>query len=46
LQKNQREDVVLYFETMADVLEEKLINRIDITQVANTPVLILENSNQ
>jgi len=46
LQKNKREDVVLYFNTMADVLEEKLISRIDITQVAYAPILILENSDQ
>jgi len=30
LQKNVREDVVLYFETMADVLEEKLLRYIDL----------------
>ena len=31
LQKNQRDDVILYFETMADALEEKLISCIDIS---------------
>ncbi|HJW17210.1 MAG TPA: hypothetical protein VJ499_08815 [Flavisolibacter sp.] len=30
LQKNRREDVILYFETMADVLEERLISTIEI----------------
>lgn len=30
LQKNVREDVVLYFETMASVLEEKLLHYIDV----------------
>jgi hypothetical protein len=35
LQKNQREDVILYFETMAEVLEEKLISSIEIPMVAN-----------
>src|SRR6476620_2194214 len=38
LKKNERKDVILYFETMADMLEEKLISRIDITQVANAPI--------
>ncbi len=32
LQKNLREDVVLYFETMADVLQEKLLCCIDLPQ--------------
>ena len=31
LQKNLRDDVILYFETMADALEEKLISHIDIS---------------
>jgi len=44
LQKNKRDDVILYFETMADVLEEKLISRIDITQLANAPIPVLENN--
>ena len=30
LQKNVREDVILYFETFADLLEEQLLRRIDI----------------
>ena len=30
LKKNVREDVIIYFETFANVLEEKLINNIDI----------------
>ena len=33
LQKNAREDVILYFETMADVLEEKLLPYIDLPDV-------------
>jgi hypothetical protein len=33
LQKNKREDVVLYFETMAHVLEEKLISSIEIPKL-------------
>jgi len=32
LQKNVREDVVLYFETMADLLEERLLDSIDIRE--------------
>ena len=30
LQKNQREDVILYFETMADLLEERLLQYIEL----------------
>ncbi|HEX2607036.1 MAG TPA: hypothetical protein VHK91_06635 [Flavisolibacter sp.] len=30
LRKNVREDVILYFETMADVLEERLLHYIDL----------------
>jgi hypothetical protein len=33
LQKNVREDVILYFETMADVLEEKLLQVIDLPSI-------------
>jgi len=33
LQKNVREDVMLYFETMADVLEEKLLHYIDLPRL-------------
>lgn len=46
LQKNKREDVILYFETMADVLEEKLISAIDIPEVTKPLFPVLENSNQ
>ncbi|MBD0350068.1 MAG: hypothetical protein ICV65_02820 [Flavisolibacter sp.] len=30
LQKNVRDDVILYFETFADLLEEKLLQQIDV----------------
>ena len=30
LKKNVREDVIVYFETFADLLEEKLIQAVDI----------------
>jgi len=30
LKKNKREDVILYFETFADMLEEKLLAQINI----------------
>jgi hypothetical protein len=30
LKKNVREDVIVYFETMADVLEEKLLSKIEL----------------
>ncbi len=33
LQKNVREDVVLYFETMADVLQEKLLQHIELPEL-------------
>jgi hypothetical protein len=33
LQKNVREDVILYFETMADVLEEKLLQVIELPSI-------------
>jgi hypothetical protein len=43
LQKNVREDVILYFETMADVLEEKLLRFIELpnpdTNLAETCLL-------
>jgi hypothetical protein len=43
LQKNQKEDVILYFETMADVLEEKLLRCIELpnfdTNLAETSLL-------
>jgi hypothetical protein len=40
LQKNQREDVILYFETMAELLEEKLISRIEIPRFANVSLQV------
>ena len=36
LKKNSREDVILYFETLADLLEEKLLQHIEIPIVAAT----------
>lgn len=36
LRRNVREDVILYFETFADLLEEKLINTINIPESAYT----------
>lgn len=33
LKRNSREDVIIYFETYAGILEEKLISRIDISAV-------------
>jgi hypothetical protein len=33
LQKNVREDVALYFETMADVLQEKLLQHIELPEL-------------
>lgn len=41
LKKNLREDVILYFETFADLLEEKLILSIDldIEELAQRPVV-------
>ena len=33
LQKNVREDVILYFETMAAMLEEKLLTHIDLPPI-------------
>jgi len=41
LQKNVREDVIVYFETMADVLEEKLLRYIDLPMV-EAPLLSIE----
>jgi len=42
LQRNVREDVIVYFETYADVLEEKLINKIPISfdELLQQPVLV------
>jgi hypothetical protein len=39
LQKNVREDVVLYFETMADLLEERLLSSIEIPRMDFADVL-------
>jgi hypothetical protein len=36
LKKNSREDVILYFETFADMLEEKLLAKIDILHLFET----------
>ncbi|HYC28203.1 MAG TPA: hypothetical protein VEB42_05290, partial [Chitinophagaceae bacterium] len=33
LKKNQREDVITYFETYANMLEEKLVNSIPLPKV-------------
>lgn len=41
LQKNVREDVIVYFETMADMLEEKLLRYIDLPMV-EAPLLSIE----
>ncbi|HEU4472224.1 MAG TPA: hypothetical protein VFR58_14125 [Flavisolibacter sp.] len=37
LKKNVREDVILYFETMADLLEEKLLRYIPLPEMAPLP---------
>lgn len=42
LQKNVREDVILYFETMADVLEEELLLLIDLPQLEQHPEKVEE----
>ncbi|RYG03943.1 MAG: hypothetical protein EOO02_07280 [Chitinophagaceae bacterium] len=39
LKRNQRDDVVVYFETFANMLEEKLINSIDIQIPQQIPEL-------
>jgi hypothetical protein len=41
LRRNEREDVVLYFETFATLLEELLVPRIDISSA-----LVLQNSHE
>lgn len=38
LRKNVREDVIAYFETFADSLEERLLRRIDLPEAVATPV--------
>lgn len=41
LKRNSREDVIIYFETYAGILEEKLISRIDISAVmSEQPMLV------
>jgi hypothetical protein len=44
LQKNNRDDVIVYFETMADMLEQKLLFHISLPEMAtsNLPVPVLE----
>jgi hypothetical protein len=37
LKRNVREDVILYFETYANVLEEALLSRVDISQIFVQP---------
>ena len=39
LKRNVREDVIIYFETMADMLEEELLKTIDIPQVENLEII-------
>jgi hypothetical protein len=46
LQKNVREDVILYFETMAAVLEEKLLQYIDLPKIAVQPEQIVPFSHR
>ena len=38
LQKNVKEDVILYFETMADVLQEKLLQSIELPELGTNLV--------
>ena len=38
LQKNVREDVVLYFETFAQILEDQLVQQIDISEIVSKPL--------
>ncbi|GAB3531454.1 hypothetical protein GCM10027443_13690 [Pontibacter brevis] len=38
LQHNKREDVVLYLETWAQVLEDELVNKIKLPSLKNSPV--------
>ncbi|TCZ74809.1 hypothetical protein [Flaviaesturariibacter aridisoli] len=40
LQKNVREDVILYFETFAALLEERLLPRIDIEAAFQRPAVV------
>jgi len=38
LRRNVREDVILYFEAFANVLEDKLIANVDINYITSTPL--------
>ena len=40
LNKNVREDVILYFETLAQVLEDKLLAQIDIPAISAKPLMV------
>ncbi|HNP23767.1 MAG TPA: hypothetical protein PKM63_18245 [Panacibacter sp.] len=43
LRRNSREDVIIYFETYASMLEEKLVSSIDIsTLIHNVPLFVHE----
>ncbi len=39
LKKNDRNDVIDYFETFATMLENELIDKVDISALMNTPIL-------
>ncbi|MFL5741444.1 MAG: hypothetical protein ACJ75B_14565 [Flavisolibacter sp.] len=42
LKKNERDDVVLYFQTMADLLEERLLSHIQMPEINDVKPLVEE----